>query len=248
MIRRWSAFVALFAVLAWAASARADAAGDAALKKVDEAVSRYKTLELRYDLVTVEPGKADTLMKVHTRMKGSKQLTELLAPADIKGTKVLIVTPTQMYVYLPAYRKVRRIASHLAEQPFMGTAFNANDMNLQRYGDRYGAAIQGDTGAEVVLDLSAKPDAEGIAYPKIELKVDKKTMLPTDIKYFAAGGKHVKTETRRDYVCQREICQAKKTRMTNHAQGGLYSELTLTDHKIDPPFDDDLFSKRSLQR
>ena len=41
------------------------------------------------------------------KLKAEKRLTEFTAPADMKGTKVLVLSPTQMYVYLPAFGKVR---------------------------------------------------------------------------------------------------------------------------------------------
>jgi hypothetical protein len=108
-------------------TARADAAGDAALAKVDDAMNRAKTHQFEYDVTNQEAGKAETKLAMRVQMKGEKRQTEFLAPADMKGTKVLILSPDQKYVYLPAFGKVRRIASSVGDQGFMGMTFSQDD-------------------------------------------------------------------------------------------------------------------------
>ena len=46
--------------------------------------------------------------------------------------KILTRAAQDMYVYLPAFKKVRRLASHVKEQGFMGTAFGHEEMSLVR--------------------------------------------------------------------------------------------------------------------
>ena len=57
----------------------------------------------------------------------SRQMVEFLSPADVKGTKFLsIVEPgaeDQMWLYLPAVGRERRIAGSSAQGQFMGTDF-----------------------------------------------------------------------------------------------------------------------------
>jgi outer membrane lipoprotein-sorting protein len=227
------------------AEAQADAGCEASLAKVDAALNAYKTIELHYTMLTQEPGKRATRMKIRTRIKArktkKKQFTELLAPADMKGTKVLSLSASKMWIYLPSFRKVRRVASHTSDQSFLGTAFSAADMNLSRYSKIYSCSQQGDT-----LDLKAR-DGKGATYGRIVIKIDKAKMLPLDMKYFDAGGRHVKTELRSGYFCEGKVCSAKTIKMTNHAKGGLWSELTLTDHKINAKMSKKLFSKRNLR-
>ena len=60
----------------------------------------------------------DTRLLMHfvSTVKGPKALTDFSAPADLRGTRVLVLGRTQMYIYLPAFRKIRRIASHVNQQ------------------------------------------------------------------------------------------------------------------------------------
>lgn len=238
---------ALLFLTALSATASADGAGDAVLGKVDNATNRHKSLELTYTMTTQEPGKSQTAMKIRVRMKGIKQFTEISAPPDMKGTKVLSHSPTKMWIYMPQFRKIRRVASHMTEDSFLGTAFAANDMNPARYLKRYEAKVLSQNGSMYELELSPRGGKKA-TYGKIVMTVEKKRMLPTDFKYYGKAGKHLKTEERRDYRCEKGICQANRMKMTHLAKGGLWSELTLSTMTVNPKLPKRLFSKRNLQR
>ena len=226
--------------------ARADAKGDEALSKVVDALHSYKTLTTQYTMTTQEPGKDPTEMVVRTNFMGRKQFTELLAPGDIKGTKVLHLSDTEMYIYMPAYRKIRRVASHVNEQGLFGTTYSATDMNLTTYTQYFTATVKSEDGGNVVLALESKPDARA-PYGKMELTVDKSLNLPTRIKYYDDKGTHVKTETRTNYVCEGKVCLPKRQKMVDHTKNDKWSRLELTDYKANPSLPEDMFSKRNLQ-
>lgn len=246
-VRRWVAASAAAVALIAGTVAMADPAGDAALAKLDDAISRYKTLQVKYDVLNQEPGKPQNKLELMARVKaGGKQLTEILGPADVKGTKVLILSDDQMYVYLPAFGKVRRVASHVKDQGFMGTTFSQSDMALMSYGHLYEATIGSDSGSEMVLVLTPKAGASP-PYAKIEMTVEKARMLPTKMKYFNASAQHVKTETRGNYKCEGNVCTPGEQKMTDHTKGDHWSKLVITSLKINPSLSDDVFSKRSLQ-
>src|SRR5437868_5994249 len=76
--------------------ARADAAGDAVLAQMDAAANKAKTLVFDYEIVNKEAAdKAERTMAMNVKRKGEKRLTEFSSPADMKGTKVLVLSPTQ---------------------------------------------------------------------------------------------------------------------------------------------------------
>lgn len=225
--------------------ARADAAGDAALAKVDEAMNRAQTHVFEYDVANQEPGKAETKLAMKVQMKGEKRLTEFLAPADMKGTKVLILSPDQMYVYLPAFGKVRRIASSVSDQGFLGMTFSQDDF-VTRYSDSYTATVAGDDAAGVKLVLTPKA-GKTTPYAKIELTASKDRNLPTEIKLFNAESKHVKTETRSGYTCQDVICTASEQKMVDHTKNA-WTKMVRKTWKVNENLSDDVFSKRNLEK
>jgi hypothetical protein len=237
---------AALAVLFQSGASLADVAGDTALAKMDEAMNRAQTQYFEYDVTNQEPGKAEKKLALVVRIKAEKCRVEFTAPADMKGTKVLILSPTEMYVYLPAFGKVRRIASNTTDQGFMGMFFAPDDFQT-RYGDKYTATITTGSGTEMTLVATAKA-GQSPPYSKIEFKVAKDRMLPTELKYFNALGQNVKTETRRLITCQGKICTATEQKMVDNVKGGAWTQLARKTWKVNEPMADELFTRRALEK
>lgn len=226
--------------------AMADSAGDSALATIDAAINKASTLYFEYKVSIKAPEKDAKSLALTVRIKGDKRLTEFTAPADVKGTKVLILSPTQMYIYLPSFGKVRRIASHTTDQGFMGLNFTQDEMLLTRYSPYYTATVTSSDGSGKVLDLTAKSGADA-PYPKIKLTVNGDNM-PTQIDYYTeASGSISKTETRSGYSCEGDVCTPESFKMVDHTKGDMYSTLTRSKWKANSDMSDDLFTKRNLE-
>jgi outer membrane lipoprotein-sorting protein len=233
--------VTCLALLLLSTPALADAAGDTALKAIDDEVNLAKSHYFEYDVVDKEPDKDERHLYMKVWLKDEKRLTELTAPADMKGTKVLIVSTTQVYVYLPAFGKVRRIASSLTEQSFLGLVFTQDDLANQRMASRYNATVAGDD----KLVLTPKP-GQNTGWGKLELTYLKDKKVPSEIKYFNDKGELARTETRGEYSCEGEICVPGFLMMTDHGKGGHWSKFVRKQWKANPTVSDDLFTQRSL--
>ncbi len=225
------------ASLADPAPALADPAGDAALASLDAAMNRAKTLTFDYEIVNKEAGKDERTMAMKVLLKGEKRLTEFSSPADMKGTKVLILSPTQMWVYLPAFGKVRRIASHTKDQGFLGLSFSQDDMATTSYSALYTGALAGDT-------LTLTPRVPEAPYSKIEIQMNK-DHTPAQLRYFNADGANVKTETRTGYSCEGDVCTPGELKMTNNVKGN-WTKLVAKSRKVNAEISDDVFSQRNL--
>ncbi|MEL7371304.1 MAG: outer membrane lipoprotein-sorting protein, partial [Myxococcota bacterium] len=174
------------------------------------------------------------------------------APADLAGTKVLILSPTQMYVYLPAFKKVRRIASHVTEQGFMGTTYTQDLLAVSRYGEHYTPKLAAEDEKTWTLDLSEKPGGEG-PYPKVQIKVRKEDYLPTTIAYYTDKGKHVKTEERLNYECREQssgpkICAPETMKLTDHTDNEHWTKLVQKKWTPNGGLRDRIFTRRNLRR
>ncbi len=66
---------------------------------------------------------------------GDKSLSIFDEPADVKGTAMLTfshgLTPDDQWLYLPALKRVKRIASRNKSGPFMGSEFAFEDLGSQ---------------------------------------------------------------------------------------------------------------------
>jgi outer membrane lipoprotein-sorting protein len=241
-----SIIAASVAVAVIAPAAHADEAGNKALAAVDAATNRAKTQLMEMDATVKSTDKADRKLALAVSLKGDKRLTEFLAPSDVKGTKVLVLSPTQMYIYLPAYKKVRRVASHVTDQGFMGMTFSQDDFSLSRYSPQYGATIAKDDGKTVKLTLTPKADQKP-PYAKIEMTVEKARSLPLEIKYFNDAGTHLKTETRTSYSCEGDVCAPVELKMVDHTKGGLSTTMVRKSWKVNTDIPDSKFTQRALE-
>jgi outer membrane lipoprotein-sorting protein len=225
-------------------AAHADAAGDAALAKVDAAMNRAKTLKFDYEIVNKEGAdKGEKTLTMKVQLKGEKRFTEFTS-GDMKGTKVLVLSASQMWVYLPAFGKVRRIASHTKDAGFLGMTFSQDDMATTAYGLQYTAAVLSDDAATTKLALTPKAGQE-TPYSKIEVTVSKDHMVPSELKYFNAEGKNVKTETRTGYACEGDVCTPGELKMTDNTKGA-FTKLVAKSREVNKDISDDVFSQRNL--
>lgn len=236
----------LAALLALLAPAHA-LTGDEIVSKMDDAMSRYGDIRIDWTVLNMLPGAAKPGQMTFTAtVKGGKALTDLTSPADIKGTRVLVLARNQMYVYLPQYGKVRRVASHTTNQGFMGTTFSFDDMNAGRFGDVYDAELLSE-GEVHRVQLTAKPDSSA-PYARIELTVDGTLFVPLEMKYFNEKGLHTKTETRSGYECREDVCLGGSHKMVDHTRPGAWTELVRGEWALNTGLSDDLFTTRNLAR
>jgi outer membrane lipoprotein-sorting protein len=240
--------LALVCLPSFAAPARADAAGDKVLKSVDAAMTGAKDQVYEYEVTTQEPGKAKTKLSMRVAIKGKTwRLIDFLAPGDIKGMRFLVLTFSQMYVYLPAYQKVRRVASHARSQSFMGTALSQDDASITIFSEMFAGKLVSETKTHWKVEGTRRPGKEA-PYAKVEMTIAKDIQQPTELFWFNEKGVKLKTETRNDYECQGKICGPKNMKMVDHTRGGMWTEFNRTGWKVNTGVPDSEFTPRALQR
>lgn len=223
--------------------AGADEAGTTALAAIDAATNRAKTLTLSFEETVQEGSKPETKRELRFRAKGPKRLLEIGAPADLKGTKVLVESPTSVYVFLPSFGKVRRLSN--TGEGLFGSAFSVDDFAVEKLGTTYTATAFASAETEVKVVLGVRP-GQSAKYPKLDVTATKDKNLPTELKFFDAKGKLVRTETRSGYACgDGGVCLPGQRKMVDHVKN-VKSTLTLKSSKVDAEIADDVFSKRSL--
>ncbi len=238
------ALAAALALLLAPAAARADAAGEAILAGVDAGQSRAKSHYFEYEATTTEPGRGEKRLALNVWIQGDKRLSEFTAPADLKGTRVLILSPTEMYAYLPAFGKVRRIASHTTDQSAFGMVFSQDDLATLTYRQDYAATFISEDDKTSKIALVPKPGRNG--YAKLEMTVLKENKYPSEIKYFDSSGALLKTETRTGYTCESEVCTPGELTMVD--KNGTSTRLVRKKWQLNLAISDDLLSKRSLDK
>lgn len=220
--------------------------GDEVIARLDAAITRAQDQYFEYDVINREPGREAKLMQIKAWVMGEQRMTEFVAPGDMKGTKALVRSRAQMYIYLPAYSKVRRVASHATSGAFMGTTFSNDDISTVTYGETYSGELLSETDTEWVVQATPREGANS-AYARLEITLSKQYDQPTVIRYFNADGQNTKTETRTRYSCQGEICNAESMVMVDHTRNDASTELLRTAWQTNTGLDAGFFSVRSLQ-
>ena len=235
-------------LLLTSAAAGEESPGEKVLRLMDEAMTQAQDQHFLHEIVTQEPGKDARKMKMEVYIKGKEwRRIEFLEPGDVKGMRVLVRSVTQMYVSLPAYRKVRRVASHVRSQGFMGTTLSHDDISIVTYGPLFTAKLLSENDTHWTIEATLK---EGKDYPcpKLEFDVLKNIKQPSEIRYFNDKGVKIKTEYRSNYDCQGTICNPKKLKMVDHTRNGMWTEINCLEWKVNTGVKDSLFTVRSLQR
>lgn len=231
----------------WSFSQEVQLSAEQILTKVDEVTNAPKDQELRIKLLLIDNKGAMEEREIIMYQKGSdKRVAKFLSPASQRGIGVLSLPNDVMYLYLPAFKKTRRIASHIKNTKFAGTDFTYEDMEAIRYSERYIPELLKMEGQYFVLQLRPKKDVK-TDYSKLVLWVPKDTFFPTKIEYYDKTGRLMKV-MRRDKVEQKgQYLIAKESEMEDMVEKHI-SRMIIIDAKFDTGLSDDIFTERFLSR
>jgi Outer membrane lipoprotein-sorting protein len=197
--------------------------------------------------------------KLYDGGKTEKRIYRFLSPADVQGTGILVYDyadkPDDVWIYLPALRKTRRVVSSQRSQSFMGSEFSYGDLNIPSLDDfTYTLAKEEPMGGEAcyVVDLVPKnkeiADAEG--YSKKTYWVSKAKMAVVRGLYYDKDGKLLKELTAQDIKLldpKNKRYRAMHMEMTNK-QNGRKSVFETKKVTFSPNTKDDYFTTAYLER
>jgi hypothetical protein len=145
--------------------------------------------------------------KLYDGGKTEKRIYRFASPADVQGTGVLVfdyeAKADDVWIYLPALRKTRRIVSSQRTQSFMGSEFSYGDLNIPALDDfNYTLVKQEPWAGEAcwVVDVLPKNQdvAEGEGYSKKTYWVSKEKLAVVRGLYYDKDGKLLKELIARD--------------------------------------------------
>ncbi len=153
---------------------------------------------------------------------GDKSLMTFLSPADVKGTKFLnyehINKDDDQWLYLPALKRVKRIASKNKSGSFMGSEFSYEDLSsfsIQKYNFSGEAELVKLNGIDTYKG-SRVPKSKNSGYTKQISWIDSKNFLIQKVEYYDRKHELLKTSVFEDYKKISGIWRIGKMTMTNH--------------------------------
>lgn len=129
-----------------------------------------------------------------------KRLMKFLEPADVRGTAMLIVdnkdTPDDMWIYLPALKKTRRIVSNEKGKSFMSSEFSNADMTSGSNTD-FNIRHMPESGSNGLWIIESKPVNDKVAdeygYSRKVTTLDKNDLKIKKIDFYNFDGTLFKT-------------------------------------------------------
>ena len=217
------------------------------LEKVDDVINAPKDQDLRIKLILIDKKGKEKIREMSMLQKGSdKRMVKFLSPADQRGIAFLSLPGDIMYLYLPAFKKVRRIASHVKNTKFAGTDFTYEDMEAIRYSEKYIPELLEKEENHFILQLKPR---EGVKtdYSKLIMWVRMDNFCPTKIEYYNKGDKIYKIMTREKIEKVNGYWISKESEMED-LKAEHKTKMIIVDVKFDSGLSDDKFTKRYLSR
>ena len=184
---------------------------------------------------------------------GDKSLMEFLTPADVKGTKFLSYEHADkdddQWLYLPALKRVKRIASKNKSGSFMGSEFSYEDLtafNIDKYnysGDAKEVRVDG----KKMYKGERIPKSKNSGYTKQVSWTTIDTFLTMKVDYYDRKKELLKTAIFSGYKKIDGVWRVSKIEMINH-QNDKKTVLLWKNETIKNGLKDRDFNKRVLKR
>ena len=217
------------------------------LKKVEATINAPKDKVSEGTMILIDKDGTQKTRKMKMWQKGEdKKLDRFLSPADVKGVSLLSLSDDEMYLYMPAFHKIRRIASSAKNESFMGTDFTYDDMNMNKLSDKYNAKILKEDANTVTLELTPKPGKD-VSYSKEIMVVNKKNDLAEKVEFYNKGREKEKVLTADETKKVGKYWTITKMTMENILNNHK-TQIITEDLKFDVGLPNKLFTKRMLKK
>jgi outer membrane lipoprotein-sorting protein len=188
----------------------------------------------------------------------NRRLVNFLSPADVRGTKTLLIEHSaaddDIWIYLPAMKKVRRLVASNKKDSFVGTDFSYGDVIGHKVEDWNHKLLRqekvDDRDCYVVESTPKRPEvADNTGYSKRVNWVDKESYVALRSEIYDQGGELLKRLSAQDVQRvdpKNDRYQPMKLTAEN-VQTGHKTIIEFTNFKANVGVGDELFAARSLE-
>lgn len=241
--------------------AQCDKDGNAIMKAQEKKQSvKFESEDQSVILLDVKSKQKEKRSMKHyaVKMDDGKEKTMLtfVKPADIRGSAVLNwrdKSSDDQWVYLPALKKLQRIASGSKRKYFMGTDFTFADLEgevLKNHNYVCERMEKCPTKKGNCYVISANPKDKSIkrttGYTKRVLWVEKERLVTHLIKYHNLKGKHFKTAEYLKWKKEGKVWRPNLAVMSREGKHKTY--IKVEKRNLNKKIDDVVFSKRYIEK
>ncbi len=214
------------------------------LKKMDDVIYAPKDQKVKLKIIIYDKNGKQKIRKADSKQMGSDyRLMRFTEPASQRGIAFLSLPNDVMYVYLPAFKKERRIAGHVKTQNFAGTDFSYEDLESKPYSEKYNPVSAKTTADAYILEVT--PKDKNSAYSKLIITMFKNNYYPKKVEYYDKKGRLIKVMTNKKvekigkYWTSTDFVMENKVKKTK-------TEMIFENITFDNGFTKDDFSVRKL--
>lgn len=184
---------------------------------------------------------------------GDKSLTIFDEPRDVSGTALLTFShkteSDDQWLYLPALKRVKRIASKNKSGPFMGSEFAFEDLSSQEVEKYTYEYLKDEECGEMTCYVVKRfPTDENSGYTSQTAWIDQKEYRVIKVDFYDRKEALLKTLLSEGYTQYlNKFWRPEKMLMQNH-QTGKSTDLIWSNYQFNTGLDDGDFSKNSLKR
>ncbi len=184
---------------------------------------------------------------------GDKSLTIFDSPRDIKGTAFLsfshAIVPDDQWLYLPALKRVKRIASANKSGPFMGSQFAYEDLasfEVAKFKYKFLRNEKLDNHDTFVVENY--PQYKYSGYTRQIVWIDTQRHIPLKIEFYDRKNDLLKTLQFSDYKQYLNKYWRAHTQVMNNHQNGKSTQLTWNEYQFGNGLGNRDFERNSLKR
>lgn len=162
--------------------------GETLLRRLDAAGRRAADSDVTLAVTVHHPdGTAvERTLRVWQR-GGDRRMVKFLAPARLRGTGILVPDGSRVFVYLPAYKRVREVTGREGGDAFMGTDFSIDELALVRLAPGHTATLEAEATDTWTLRLVPRTPADK-EYAALRVTMRKADDLLAGMEYLDAAG------------------------------------------------------------
>ena len=173
----------LLACLLSALACAQDAAAIA--KKLDATLGKVKdkSVNIEMTLVNLKSGKEKSKKALLWQKGTNMKMFRYIAPKGDSGIATLSLPTGEIYVYLPMFKKPKKMTNLAESNTFNKSDFSINDMANFGYAENYTATLLETT--DKAYRIEFVPKAEKPEYGKLVMDIDKSGYYPLRTEYYS---------------------------------------------------------------
>jgi len=225
-------------------------------EKSDKVTDGFGSSISQTEMILINASGQESIRKMEMKTlegeNGDKTISTFLSPADVKGTKTLthehIGRDDDQWLYLPALKRIKRIASSNKSGSFMGSEFSYEDIGNQNYKRfTYGEKVEEVelNGVKCYKGVRIPTDANS-GYTKQISWVAMDSFLLQKVEYYDRKSELLKTAIFSDYKEIDGVWRVGRIEMRNH-QNDKATVLIWKEDKVHVGLRDKEFNKRVLK-